>query len=283
MGKSIKEKLISLLGDLPEPKVGLQPKVIREERLKGHKRLLVEYFIEDNERALAYLLIPNGRIRDSPAILAIHQDAIGPHHDVGKSQTAGLTDNKEQHYGLDLCHRGYVVLCPDRPCFEDRKPKESEMQEMWGFLGEWRDFFYREWVATKLLFEGRTMAGKELQDLKRGIDYLCQLEEVDETRIGSIGHSAGGFLTPWLMMFDERVKVGYSSCGTAPLKSLFEPKTRHIAAAICAIPSLFKVGDTDDVLACLAPRPFMESRGDKEFPEEFLKKLYSRQKTGTNN
>ncbi|MEM2936044.1 MAG: hypothetical protein QW231_02585 [Candidatus Bathyarchaeia archaeon] len=44
-----REKFISLLGDLPEPKVGLQPRVIREERLNGYRRLPVEYFVEDNE------------------------------------------------------------------------------------------------------------------------------------------------------------------------------------------------------------------------------------------
>ena len=70
--------------------------------------------------------------------------------------------------------------------------------------------------------------------------------------------------------------MGYPSCGTAPLRSLFEPETRHIAAAICAIHSLFKVGDADDVLACIAPRPFMELMPDRAFPEGFLEKLYSK-------
>lgn len=56
--------------------------------------------------------------------------------------------------------------------------------------------------------------GKELFELQRALDCLVAQPAVDGTRLGAIGHSAGGLLAALLMYVDQRVKAGCVSCGT---------------------------------------------------------------------
>lgn len=80
------------------------------------------YNVEEGERINAWLLLPKQLKTNNPAIIASHQHA-GEYY-LGKSEPVGLSSNTMYHYGLDLCLRGYVVLCPDHLCFEDRRPPE---------------------------------------------------------------------------------------------------------------------------------------------------------------
>ncbi|MBP52410.1 MAG: hypothetical protein CMI27_04625 [Opitutae bacterium] len=48
---------------------------------------------------------------------------------------------------------------------------------------------------------------------RRGVSYLQQQPEVDDTRIGAFGHSMGGYLTVMLAGADRRIKAGAPSCG----------------------------------------------------------------------
>src|SRR5439155_26634487 len=101
----------------------LAPSVVDEQSEKGYVRRLVEYSLL-GEQVRAFLFLPrqnlaNGRL---PAVVAIHQDGNRPTTDIGKSEPAGLAGDSDQHYGLELARRGYVVVCADRPGFEGRQP-----------------------------------------------------------------------------------------------------------------------------------------------------------------
>ena len=51
------------------------------------------------------------------------------------------------------------------------------------------------------------------------VDLLQLLPSVDPERIGAIGHSLGGRNTVYLQAFDDRIKVGVSSCGWTTFRS----------------------------------------------------------------
>src|SRR5262249_18391578 len=142
-----------------------------------------------------------------PAILAIHQHA--GQYDLGKSEPAGLSADEMYHYGLDLCGRGYVVLCPDQLCFEDRRPPPADQATNPTLVGA---------GLERLVFTGRIVAGsclqtKYLHDLTCALDLLAGLADVDAGRLGAIGHSLGGQETLWLAWYDQRVRAAVSSCG----------------------------------------------------------------------
>ena len=100
---------------------------------------------------------------------------------------------------LALARRGYVTLTYDALCFGERHDPKS------GHYGD-AIAFYRQHPQW-------SMMGKMAWDASRAVDYLSALEFVDSSRIGSIGHSHGGYTTWFTMAFDERIAVGVSSCG----------------------------------------------------------------------
>lgn len=72
--------------------------------------------------------------------------------------------------------------------------------------------YNRSDIFRKLRHYGVNLISLEIYNIVRTIDYLAQLDEVDEDRIGMMGLSYGGFYTLYTMAADTRIKVGYSSC-----------------------------------------------------------------------
>lgn len=268
----------ALLGEAPAP-APLALTTLDEQVQPTHTRRLVEYAIETDERVQAYLLVPNdlqpGERR--PGILAVHQDGARRPYEFGKSEPAGVAGDPDLAYGRELCERGYVVLCPDRFPFESRSLTASRFAPTFERFRLFRDGgleltedLYAGCVANRLLHEGRTALGQCLYELQRAIDCLSREQpEVDAGRLGVIGHSAGGFYGALLMYLDPRLAVGCASCGTFLFREVWNRAyLRPINGfAGLAVPGMGRWGDVDDVLAGLAPRPFLETVGDKTTPE----------------
>ena len=245
------------------PDVPLDPEIESEEKLEGLTRRLVRYSVAEGERIGAYLLVPESATEKTPGILAIHQH--GGQFELGKSEPAGLSANPMYHYGLELCRRGYVVLCPDQLAFEERRPPK------WRGPGDGP--WYERFEAMRLFLEGSSLQAKYLADLVKGLDYLTSLDFVDPERIGAIGHSLGGQETLWLTWFDTRVKAGVSSCGFALMRAIIRDAINHNMAAY--VPGFLKLGDTDLIAAGIAPRAFFFSAGDEDgiFPINSVREI----------
>ncbi len=250
------ESFIALLGGFPA-KPPLDISVLREEEQGGYTRRLIEYTAAGDIRVQAFLLVPQGRAEQLPTAVAIHQDRPDDRYDIGKSEPAGLVGDPELAYGLELCLRGYVVLCPDRDGFESRRDAEY-------------GFDYGDVPLRGLLYE-----------MHRAVDCLLEQPEVDPTRIGAIGHSAGGWLSALLTYTDARIGACATSNATWLWRWSKEPKPAALAGLNVPkplIPGLEDWGDQDDVLAGIAPRPYMQT-GDPwppEFDEELTRKARER-------
>jgi dienelactone hydrolase len=255
------------VGAPPDRKTALNARVVDETRDGDILRRTVEYDAEPGERLSAYLLLPaqpRGRL---PAVLCPHQTT-----QAGKKEPAGLAGSRELHMALRLAERGYVTLTYDALCFGDRHDPAS------GHYGDAIPFYRRrrQW----------SLLGKMVWDLSRGIDYLQTVEVVDADRIGSIGHSHGGYTTLWAMALDDRIRAGVSSCGydtyrldgntfrwshaTALLPRLgFYVSSAHITMdRYRAMPDSDVVQvpfDQHMMLALIAPRPLLLSTSDEDF------------------
>lgn len=64
-----------------------------------------------------------------------------------------------------------------------------------------------------MLWNGQVMWGMMLYDNRRLLDYMCDREDVDASRVATIGMSMGGLMAWWLAALDERVKVTVDICG----------------------------------------------------------------------
>jgi dienelactone hydrolase len=109
-------------------------------------------------------------------------------------------------------------------------------------------------LATRLV-QGKTLLAKCLHDVSVALDYLATRAEVDPLRIGFIGHSYGGRMAIWAPAFDERIGASVSNCGCVNYKQSFTHDT-GVQAEFC-LPGVLELGDVEDVLKLVAPRPLL--------------------------
>ncbi|HVU71148.1 MAG TPA: dienelactone hydrolase family protein [Ktedonobacteraceae bacterium] len=252
-----RQALLRCLGNFPE-RVPLEPMIEPALDEGAYTRARVTYGVEPGERVAAWLLVPQGeKPADGwPAILAIHQH--GGQYDLGKSELVGLVGDAQYAYAADLCRRGYVVLCPDMLCFEERRPASSEGRDPRELDG----FGYERHIFTSYLLIGSCLQTKYLHDLTCAIDFLTTYPGVNGERLGVIGHSLGGQETLWLMWYDPRVTVGVSSCGFSLVRTLIRDSINHNFALY--LPGLLEICDLDTLVASLAPRPFLFTAGETD-------------------
>jgi dienelactone hydrolase len=186
-----------LLGPSKRNTGPLNARILEEKDFPEYTRKKVEYEGDPGERIRAWLFVPKHAKGKAPAMLALHQTV-----QEGKDQAAGITTSPELAYGPLLAERGYVTLCPDAICFGERYQVGGS--------------FYCHYGDAVRIYQGdagRSILSKMVDDAMRAVDYLSSLPQVDKKRIGSIGHSHGGYGTLFAMAFDERIKVGVVSCG----------------------------------------------------------------------
>lgn len=260
-----------LLLRLFPPRVAVPPalRVIERTKTDYGVRETVSYAVARSERVRAYLLVPRGRGR-RPAILASHQHA--GQYAFGKSEPAGLAGDAAQHTGVELCRRGFVVLCPDHLGFEERRPRRVARFE--GTASGERE--QESLLLADQLLLGSSLAAKYLFDLQQAIDVLATDRRVDAERMGAIGHSLGGQTVLWLAFHDARVRAAFSSCGFSTLAAVQARRIPHNFASY--VPGLLRVGDLDDVVAGIAPRAFGMSHAsdDPIFPMEGVRRVHRR-------
>ena len=168
----------------------LEPVVLEEKAFAHYLRKKVEYTGDPGERIRAWLFIPKGMTNKAPAMLCLHQTVRS-----GKDQAAGVAEvQPELAFGPLLAERGFVTLCPDAICFGERYQVGGS--------------FYCHYGDAVRIYRGnagRSIMSKMVDDAMRAVDYLISLPEVDPARIGSIGHSHGGYGTLFAMAFDPRI------------------------------------------------------------------------------
>ncbi|MEJ7591823.1 MAG: alpha/beta hydrolase family protein [Planctomycetaceae bacterium] len=249
---SFRAKLLQCLGgSWPEP-CDLQPRFLREEQRDGYRLQWVDYAVEPEDRVPAILLIPDGVTATSPApAIAIWHQHAGQWH-LGKSEPAGLLGDPMHHTGVALVKLGYVVLCPDALCFEERQDPEKKLKD-----GAWERFEF-----LRLVVDGRCMAWKNILDMRRAIDYLVSRPEVNPDRLGCYGHSMGSTHT-WLVgPWEPRLKCLVGNCCLPTYAAIHRTKLLHCFPNY--VPGLHQFGDTPDIAALIAPRALHLNFGETD-------------------
>lgn len=249
---SFKSKLLSCLGgSWPEP-CDLKPRVTKTVQKDGYRLEYLDYEVEKGDRVPAILIVPDqvNKKNQAPGITVWHQHN-GQWH-LGKSEPAGLAGNPEHHTGVALAKLGYVVLCPDALCFEERQDPEKKL----------KGGRYERYEFLRYLVDGKCMAWKNILDMKRAVDYLASRSEVDSKRMGCYGHSMGSTHT-WLVgPWEQRLKVLVANCCLPTYDAIHRTKLLHSFPNF--IPGLHAFGDTPDIAALIAPRRFHINLGDQD-------------------
>ena len=241
----------SLGGPWPEP-CPLRPRITKREQRDGYRLEWLDYEVERDDRVPAILLVPDGVDAEHPApgIAVWHQHA-GQYH-LGKSEPAGLAGNEMHHTGVALCREGYVVLCPDALCFEDRQDPDGKLERQ----------RYERFEFLRYVVAGKCMAWKNILDMRRAVDYLGSRPEVISERLGCYGHSMGSTHT-WLVgPFEPRLKCLVGNCCLPTYAGIHRTKIIHCFPNF--IPGLAEYGDTPLLCGLIAPRALHLNLGEDD-------------------
>jgi len=244
--------LAGLGGAWPEPPALNVRRRAEPRTAKGFRIESLSYDAEPGDPVPALLLIPDGvsTKKPAPAVAVWHQHN-GQYH-LGKSEPAGLAGNAMHHTGAALAREGYVVLCPDALCFEERQDPTAKLAG-----GRFERFEFLRYVV-----DGKSMAWKNILDMKRGIDFLVSRPEVIGARIGCYGHSMGSTHT-WLVgPWEPRLKCLVGNCCLPTYHAIHRQRLLHCFPNF--IPGLGAYGDTPDIAALIAPRPLMLNFGERD-------------------
>lgn len=254
----LRKTLLQCLGG-PWPEPGPLHVLTKETIRKDAYR--IESIVYDADRGLpeggvdripAYLLIPDGvdEYHPAPAVAVWHQHA-GEFH-LGKSEPAGLAGNPMHHTGAALAKEGYVVLCPDTLCFEDRQDESGRQKK-----GSYERFEFLRYVVN-----GKSLAWKNILDMRRAIDLLESRPEVKKDRIGCYGHSMGSTHT-WLVgPFEPRLRALLGNCCLPTYEAIHYHHMLHCFPNF--VPGWLQYGDTPEIAALTLPRALHLNFGDQD-------------------
>ncbi|MFO7946950.1 MAG: alpha/beta fold hydrolase [Armatimonadota bacterium] len=234
-------------GETPYPPPNVQ--VQEEHDEDGFTRRLVSYAIAEDDTGWAWLCVPEDLDEPAPVVLCLHgTTADAKDACLGIGEHPGGSDGIAVH----LAKRGVVTFSPDHFCAGQRAPENHPPYNVAEFYDR-----YPDWSEM----------GKDIYDHRQAINALTELDFVDGSRIGCIGHSLGGYGTVFLAAMDERVTAAVSSCGvtswrvdpnrdnwsrTPPGRYKHFPKLRQYFAADEPPPV-----DMPEIMAAIAPRAFL--------------------------
>ena len=252
-------------GPFPEP-VPLNS-VLRETiRKDGYRIESVTYDVSMGDKIPALLLIPDNVTASNPAPgIAVWHQHNGEYH-LGKSEPAGLAGNPMHHTAAALAREGYVVLCPDSLCFEERQDPTGILK-----LGEYERFEFLYHIER-----GRCLAWKDILDMRQSVTYLCNRPEVKPELIGCYGHSMGS-THAWLVgPLEPRIKCVTGNCCLPTYEAIEENHLLHCFPNF--VPGWLKYGDTPEIASLIAPRALHLNFGEKDAgsPIESVKKGLAR-------
>lgn len=198
--------------------------------------------LADGLQGRAVLALPKQQNGPLPLVIAQHGITSGPETVFGFADPAG----RYHSYAMELLNAGYAVLAPSN--ISQAHPRAR--------------------LHRLCLLLGKTLAGLEVGKIRRLLDYVLPLPEIDEMRVGMWGISLGGLYTLFTTPLEPRIKAAIvcaffndrhsKMAVSSPMYSCFvDVDEEHIW-----IPGWFRGGFGDaQLLALMCPRPVQIQQG----------------------
>ncbi len=192
----LRQKLLQMIGGLPEVKTDLHPRVTGRIQMDGFTIEKLTFQSLPGVYVTALVYVPDDHSKKHPAVLV----------------PAGHAADGKFHYqalSQRLAGRGYVVISWDpigqgeRSQFWDATKGKSRYNLICGEHAVMGNLAY---------LAGANLARWEIWDGIRAVDYLLTRPEVDGQRISITGTSGGGFQATLIAALDQRIKVAVPSC-----------------------------------------------------------------------
>ncbi len=235
-------ELYGLLGDLPDRRRPVGGEKRREEARDGY---VLEHWVLDLngiEPVPAYVARPAQLEGPAPAVLFNHSHGGG--YDIGKREfVEGRSYLQPEPYAQVLTRLGCVAMCVDHWVFGERShTTEADM-------------------FKAMLWKGQVLWGMMVYDSLRALDVLAARDDVDASRLGTLGMSMGSTMAWWLAALDERVKVTVDINCLTDFQTLLERKGLSRHGVYYYVPALLKHFTTAQINALIAPRAHLALAG----------------------
>lgn len=251
-----RKELYQLLGDLPARGRAISGKTLSREMRDGLEIERLELDLNGFEPVPAIFARPAGQAQKRPMIVFNHSH--GGFYKMGKTELLEPAPYMNQTpYAKALTDLGYGVLAIDHWCFGERSTRtEGHM--------------FRE-----TLWKGQVMWGLMVYDSLRAVDYLVSRNDVDVSRIGTIGMSMGSTMAWWLAALDERIKVCIDICCLTDFDTLIDARGLEGHGVYYYVPKLLKHFSAAQINALIAPRAHLALEGelDKLTPLEGMHRI----------
>lgn len=234
--------LRSLLGDLPPRDRPIGARLIGQEERAGYVLETLVLDLNGLESVPAIFVRPRAATGRLPAVLYNHSH--GGNYVLGKTELlTGREYLQAPPYAEALASQGYAVLAIDHWLFGERRGRsESEL-------------------CKEMLWQGRVVWGLMVYDSLRAIDYLATRDDVDLSRLATLGMSMGSTMAWWLAALDERVQVCIDLCCLTDFQALIDTRGLDGHGLYYYVPGLLKHFDTATINALIAPRPHLSLAG----------------------
>ena len=219
----------------PNPNIPVL-RILQEETEDDIIRQYVEYESEPGINVRAYIIKPQSSKKQLPGVVALHSTS-----DNKMLYISGEDKGEITPLGFNLAKLGFVVICPQCFLWHDKGYRSYEQQV---------DRFQSKHTGSKGM-------AKMLFDASRAVDVLASMPDVDNKRIGAIGHSLGGKEAFYLGAFDERVKVIVSNEGGIGIDFSNWDDPWYLGIEIHSFGH-----EHHELLAICAPKPFLLIGGD---------------------
>jgi hypothetical protein len=225
----IRQQLAAALGGFPAERCPLEPRLLDTWKRDGYRleKLLFQTFPGVWMTAHAYVPDAPG---PHPAILSVHG-----HWKHAKQEPT------IQSRCIGAAKLGFFVLAVDAFGAGERATGKA--------LGE----YHGEMSGATLFLSGRTLAGVQLYENMRAVDYLQSRPEVDPKKIGVTGASGGGNQTMYAGAYEERFAAAVPVCSVGNYQA-------YLGAACCmceVVPGALRFTEEGELLGLTAPRGLM--------------------------
>ena len=274
----------------PASTIPFSPQTLMREDRGTYIAEKLAFNVTDDNRIAALMLTPKSP-GPHPAIVLLHdhgskfdigkEKLIRPWSDASRLASAQAWADKffsGRFIGDELAQRGYVVIAIDSPGWGDRGPMVYEQQQA---------------LASNYFNLGRSLAGEVAYEDLRTVDFVSTLTAVDNTRIGVLGFSMGGFRAWQLAALSDKVAATAviswfgtwrSRHGRAvrfTWRGLMHPGNnvlRGQSAFYMLHPGLSGRLDIPDIASIAAPKPMLIYSGgkDKLFPAEAVNDAFAK-------
>jgi cephalosporin-C deacetylase-like acetyl esterase len=227
--RDLRASLKGAFGSFPEKPCPLEPKMLGVLQRDGYRveKLVIQTMPGVWMTASAYVPDKPGK---HPALLAVH----------GHWRGARL-DPVLQKRCIGPAKLGYFVLAVDAFGAGERGLTKN--------LGE----YHGEMVAATLLPTGMTLAGLQVYENMRAVDYLLTRPEVDGKKIAITGASGGGNQSMYAGAWDDRFGAVVPVCSVGNYQA-------YLGAACCmceVVPGALRFTEEGGILGMTAPRGLM--------------------------